>query len=237
MMFLSFRSFARRVNDGLATFVESSEIMDPKEVTENKALTFGGFSFITLLSIGAICLLVFLAIIFRNNLLGTSIRYILIFLFVSAIFSITAFSVFLFFYLDRTSTDADVEEFLIDLDTKDSVGILVDLTSAPFDAKNSMTSCASILADTYAAKNKTTTFYQLDSFGCSVSKLSNETNTSSTLSISNCLEALENQNSSIILNYSSTLEKPKFSIIYTSKADIAADSSYYNSCPLKFIFS
>jgi hypothetical protein len=237
MMFLSFRSFARRVNDGLATFVESSDIMNPKEVTENKALTFGGFSFITLLSIGAICLLVFLAIIFRNNLLGTSIRYILVFLFVSAIFSLTAFSVFLFFYLDRTSTDADVEEFLIDLDEKENIGILVDLTNAPYGAKNSMTSCASTLASNYAKKNKTISLYQLETSGCAVTKLTNSTNSSSTLATSECLQEIDNQSSSIILNYSSSLEKPKFSIIYTSRADISADSSYYGSCPLKFIFS
>jgi len=237
MMFLSFRSFARRVNDGLATFVESSDIMEPQEVTENKALTFGGFSFITLLSIGAICLLVFLAIIFRNNLLGTSIRYILVFLFVSAIFSLTAFSVFLFFYLERTSTDADVEEFLIDLDSKESVAVFVDLTSAPYGAKSPMINCGSELVQNYLAKNKSMTFYQLDTYGCSVQELKNGTNSTSSLSGSECIQSLEDQNSSIILNYSSSLERPRFSIIYTNRADIAADTSYYSSCPLEYIFS
>lgn len=237
MMFLNFRSFARKVNNGLAAFIESSDVMTAKEVPEKKALTFGGFSFLTFITLGAICLLMFLALLVMRHLMKPSARFILVVVFLIAILSLTAFSAFLFVYLDRTSTDVDIEEFLIDLSNKENVSVLVDLSNAPYGARSPMKSCGSSLGTSFYESNKTVNLYVLDSSGCSIQTFSQDGNKTTTSTTAACLQSVGNESSVITVNHSSSLMKPKFSIIYTSRAHIAADSSYYNSCPLRAIFN
>jgi hypothetical protein len=236
MIFLSFRSFARRVNSGLATFVESASLMSASEIPDNKAMTFGGFSLITFLSLGAMISFIFLTLLVTKRIFQTQLRYVLVSIFLVAILSLTAFSAFLYVYLERTSTSADIEEFLIDLNGQEDAALLLDLRGAPFGSKDSMKYCASKVADSIFAKNKSMVLYTIDTSGCSALTYNDVHNTIDTKTVDSCLSELENISSSIIFNYSSTLEKPSFSIIYTSEAHISADSSYYDSCPLEGIF-
>ena len=236
MIYLSFRSFARRVNSGLATFIDSASLTQVSEIPKNKAMTFGGFSLITFVTLGAILSFIFLALFFTKRIFQAQLKYVLVSIFLIAILSLTAFSAFLYVYLDRTSTSAEMAEFLIDLNGQSDAALLLDLRGAPFGSKESMKECASLVASSIYSKNKSMVFYTIDTTGCKAEKYNNASNTISTKTTDACLQELENSSSKIIFNYSTTLEKPALSIIYTSEAHISADSSYYNSCPLKGIF-
>ena len=236
MMVLSFRSFARKVNGGIVSFMQSSG-MDVSGVPEKKTLTFGGFSLIALLSLGAICTLSFLMVLARaSSVMKRSFKYVLVALFLLAMLSLTTFSAFLFVYLDRTSFDANIEEFLADLGTKKSVAVIVDMNNAPYGTKESMKSCGALVASELFGKNRSSTLYYLDATGCTQVSFYKGGNTTFTKASSSCEDSAKQAETSITLNYSSTLEKPRFSSLYTSSADIAADESYYNSCPLAGIF-
>ena len=236
MVYLSFRSFSRKVNSGLATLLESASIMGASEIPENKAMAFGGFSLVTFLSLGAIISFVFLALLFTKRIFQAQLRYVLVAVFLVALLSLTAFSAFMYVYLDRTSTSADIEEFLIDLNGQEDVAILLDLRGAPFGAKDSMKECAGTVGSSMFAKNKSTVLYTLDTSGCTIKTYSNASHSTQTSAVDSCLSDMESAPSLISFNYSTALEKPNFSIIYTSRAQIAADSSYYSSCPFEGIF-
>jgi|GEM_PF-835872 len=237
MMMLSFRSFARKVNEGLATFISSSKLMPLDEVPDSKMQAFGGFSLITLFSFGAMCVLAFLAILVLRQPGRSSSRYVLTAVFLISLVSVTAFAAFLFVYLDRTSGSADVGEFLADLGGKNSTSILLDLRVAPDTEKGAIQSCGGSIASAISAMNKTVIVYAVDSLSCTMNTLNGDANTTSSLTDGECLSALDNASSVIVLNYSATYEKPKFSVIYTSRADIAADSSYYKACPFAGLIS
>jgi len=236
MMVLSFRSFARKVNSGIVSFMHSSG-MDVNEVPQKKTLTFGGFSLIALLTLGAICTLSFLVVVTRiGNVMKKSFKYVLVALFLLAMLSLTAFSAFLFIYLDRTSFDANIEEFLADLGQMKSVAVVVDMDNAPYGSKESMSSCGALVASQLLGDNRSSTLYVLDPTGCTQVSFHKGGNTTTSPALSNCIDSASQAETRITLNYSSTLERPKFSSLYTSSADIAADASYYRSCPLAGIF-
>ncbi len=236
VMFLSFRNFARKVNNGLASFIVSANIMPLDEVPEKKASTFGAFSLISLFSLGAASFLFFFGMLVMRHNERRHIKHALIVLFVISMLSLTAFSAFLFVYLDKTSSQADFEEFISEMNARNGTAIFVDATSAPIMAKDPMKACANEIAKKIAADNKSATVYAVDSTGCTRQMFSAPGSELKSISRSECSSAMEDAKVSIYMNYSDTVTTPKFSIIYTNRADIAADYYYYNFCPLSEIF-
>ena len=231
--FLLFRGFARKMNGGISGFVTATDIATPSEVPENKLLAFGGFSLLTLLSFGAIMVLMFLSILVFKRLHVSKMRYVLIAAFVGCFGALLLFSGLLYAYLEKTSVDASVEEYLLDFENRESTAIVVDLRSVTFNDEP-MVDCANSLAGIFDSMNKSVTVYELRSGGCDKTVYGQS---SYPTGLSSCLDDAAGMESEFLLNYSSTVEEPKFSIIYYNKAEINANTAYYDSCPLTALFN
>ena len=186
--------------------------------------------------VGAMCMLAFLAILVLKQPGHSSARYVLTAVFLISLLSVTAFAAFLFVYLDRTSGSADVGEFLVDLHNRNTTSIMLDLRSAPDSEKAPLESCGGSIASALTGMNKTSLVYTVDSMSCTRNTLSRSGNFTVSLTNGECLSELGNASSAIVLNYSAAFEKPSFSVVYANRAYIAADSSYYKSCPFAGLF-
>jgi len=235
---LSFRNFAKDVNNGLATFIQSSGLMSISEVPQNKAAVFGGFSLLSFFSFGSMSFLVFMGILMVGRSARRSVKYVFLAIFVIALLSASAFSVFLYVYLDRTSSNAEAEEYLIDLEPRNNVSLFVDLSIATSDGKDAMKACGNSMAESIKSGNHNAFLYIYDSSGCvkSAYRPGSENVTAINVASADCLKELGDANAAIILNYSTKFETPKFSTTYSNRAYLSADSSYYNTCPISSIF-
>ena len=229
---LLFRGFARRVNTGIAAVVEKTDLMPRESVPSSAALS--GFSALVFLSFASMAVLLFLYIFSTarftiprtGHILGMTLLVLLIF--------ILTFSVFMYLFLGKTATDASFPEFLADFSSRNSSSIVVDLRNASFSDAGAMSGCASSLASSFEAKNRSWTIYTLTADKCAMTNMSGD---SSNSTVDACLAAADKDQSDFVLGYSETNEPPRFSIIYDSKAVILANTEYYDSCPLVALFS
>ncbi len=229
--FLLFRGFATKVNTGIADFAVTSEVAEPKDVKENRLLAVGGFSFLVLISFGSVAFILFLSILVFRKFYLSRMRFVVMAAFFGCFSLILVFSGLLFMYLNETSADATIDEYLADFESRNSTAIIVDTRDSFYS--QSMSSCADDLASTFQAKNKSVVIYTLSGNNCEKVELGGNKRT---IDIQTCLDESENMQSVFLLNYSSEVEEPKFSTIYMNKADIRANSGYYNSCPLTAMF-
>jgi hypothetical protein len=229
--FILFRGFASDVNTGIADFVVTSEIAEPEEVQENSTLALGGFSFLVLLSFGAIALLFFLSVLVFMKFHLNRMKFVVMAGFLGTMGIIILFSGLLFMYLDKTSTDATLDEYLQDFQERNNTAVIVDTRSSLNGAP--MSDCADNLASTFTKNNKSVVIYTLSADGCQREVPDGD---SGAMTVSTCLDEAMGMESVFVLNYSSEVEDPKFSTIYMNKAEIRANSGYYNSCPLSALF-
>jgi len=231
---LLFRGFAKQMNSGIATFAEETEIVEPESIPENSLLTLGLFSAIVFLSLASIALLIFLYIIATTNFTVPKTTHIFTSAFISVLIIFLGFGALMYLFLEKTSTDATLPEFLTEFETKDSAVILVDLRNASYSDANAMSSCASALATSFEKQNKTWTLYQLTANTCTQTATSGS---DTTLSHDDCWLNADAAESSFVLGYTSVTEAPRFSMIYQNRAEINANYDYYESCPLVSLFS
>ncbi len=231
---LLFRGFARNVNEGIATVAEETDVIEPQEIPDNTLTTLGLFSTILFLSLGSIILLVFLYVIGTTKFVVPKTGQIVASAFVSLLVLLLGFSVFTYFLLSKTSTDATLTEFLTDFDAKESTAIVVDLKNTAYSDAVAMESCADQLAETFEERNKTWMIYRISANTCTTIDSSG---TESSHSATECWNMVGNESSTFELGYSSSNEPPKFSVIYVNKAQIKANLDYYDSCPLESLFS
>ncbi|NYZ74568.1 hypothetical protein H0O00_05470 [Candidatus Micrarchaeota archaeon] len=229
---LLFRGFARRVNTGIATVVEKTDMMPRESVPTSAAL--GGFSVLVFLSFASMALLLFLHIFSTTRFIIPRTGHILGAAFLVLLLLIFTFTAFMYLFLGKTATDASLPEFLADFSSKSSSSIVVDLRNASFADANAMTSCASSLADSFAKSNRDWTIYTLTDGKCAMDRKSGE---SSNSTVEECITAADADQSAFMLGYSETNQPPRFSIIYDNKAEILANTEYYDSCPLVALFS
>jgi hypothetical protein len=229
---LLFRGFARNVNTGIADFAAETETMEPSEIPQSP-LMLGLFSALVFLSMSSIVVLVFLYIVATTKFAIPKTPHILASAFLSIMIVLLGFSAFMYLFLDKTSTDATLTEFLMDFASKDSTTIAVDLRNSSYSDSLVMASCADRLAQSMEAQDISWTVYKITDNTCTeVTKSANKS-----LGTEDCLANLEEAPSSFVLEYSDTNEPPKFSVIYTNKAEIKANYDYYDSCPLVALFS
>ncbi len=229
---LKFRALARRINNALSDILSSLGIGSSITASQNnKTLVIGGFSALTFLSLAAITLLVALSAYLSGTMKKTGF-IVLIVVLLGALLANFIFSSTLYVYLDKTSADADVEEFLIDFASRHSVSTVIDMGGAPDSAVVSMSKCAVSLSDRLHDFNRTTVTYNILGDGCTV------TTASGTVAKTKADCELAYTNSSIInMKYSSTLVKPKFNSVYESRVYLAGDEDFYKSCHIKSIFN
>jgi hypothetical protein len=155
--------------------------------------------------------------------------------FLCAMLALIAFTVFMYLFLGKTSTDANLQEFLLDFDSRNSTSIFVDLSNvSSLSDAHSMQACASVLADAMAKRNKTWTMYTMTPNTCTRMV---ESGTNSSLAINDCRNISTNATSSFVISYSPKNEVPKFAIIYQNRAQIKGNQDYYDSCPIVALFS
>jgi len=229
-----FRSFARRVNNGFADFVEFTEVMEPSEVPENKMTSFGGFSLAAFLSLSAIVVLVFLIILSNMAVIKPTTVIIPAIGLIVAIIAILAFSVFLYMNLDNTANNADIEEFVIDMSNQERAVVVLDLDSIPASAEGSMKTCAGLLAESMKENdpNMTVQQYYFHEGACIVYT---EEGPEESRSEEYCYEKM-NEGSAFLLNYSSVDTEPHYNAIYERKAYLSGDEEYYSECMIANIF-
>jgi hypothetical protein len=236
---LLFRGFARRVNGGIAKFAVATRLGDPQSIIDNRLLSFGAFTSLVFLSLTALSLLFFLYLFVTLNLDVPQSRHILGAAFLCSIVMFLGFSVFLYLFLDKTSASATFTEFLSDFNSRNSTSIVLDLRNVSYSDAQSMTACADSFSGLLAQKNKTWTLYTLTPGTCTQKNpptAARNAPANATLTVNDCLGLAENQSSSFVLGYSPQNLPPRFSVIYTSKAEINANSDYYKSCPLVALF-
>jgi hypothetical protein len=230
---LLFRGFARRVNTGIANVAEKTEIVPRNEIPDSPT-TLGIFSLLVFLSFSSIAMLVFLYIFSTNRFTIPKTNHILLAAFISIVVLLFVFSLMMYLFLGKTSTDATLPEFISDLNSRNATSIVVDLRNASFSDAAAMTNCAGLLASSFGSHNKSWTMYQItpntctktDSFGAN-----------SSLNAADCLGTAHNATSSFLLGYSQKNEPPRFSVIYQNRAEINANLDYYESCPIVALFS
>ncbi|NYZ77489.1 hypothetical protein H0O02_04210 [Candidatus Micrarchaeota archaeon] len=226
-----FRGFARQVNGGIAGFAESTNITSVQEIPENKYLVLGGFSLLVFLSFSAILMMLFLYFIKAHNY--SKIKYIVISCFALALILVAFFSVMLYFFMQKTSTDATMDEFLVDFQQRENVAVVVNAALATESEKSAMESCAAGIAASIAGENRTIASYYFEGGGnCRKIVGSGQ----STMTEDACLSEINGMGSAIYLNPSGTIDEPRLYTTYFSKAEIYATSDYYSTCPLSAIF-
>ncbi len=224
------RGFAKKMNDGIAQFAEATELADARDIPENELAAFGGFSFLVFLSLGSISLLFFLYLLraYRHS----SIKLIVITgLFISLLL-LALFSGSLFFFMQKTSTDATMDEFLVDFKDRDTAAIVVEEDMLSTGELRAISGCAEDLAQSIRAGNKTVYVYRLSGNWCTKEHEDFDEN----LDSETCLNEIAESDSVIYLKPSNTIEEPKLSTTFLSKAEIYATENYYRYCPLSTLF-
>ncbi len=228
-----FRGFTRRVNVGIDNLALQTNITT--QSIPKGFIPLGAFSALVFLSFSSIAIVVFLFIFSTLRFSVPKTGQILAVAFLCVMIALASFTVFMFIFLGKTSTDANLQEFMGDFSSKNSTAIFLDLTntSSVSDA-SAMQSCANILADSLEAQNKTWSMYTISQTACT---LTPEKGANSSMAVGDCMNLSENAPSSFVLDYSPTDQVPKFTIIYQDKALISGNSDYYNSCPLVAFFN
>jgi hypothetical protein len=230
---LLFRGYARKVNTGIASVAENTDVIPLKDIPGN-SLTLPLFSALVFLSLASIVVLAFLYIVATTRFDIPKSGYIVGAAFAVLLAALLAFSFFMYLFLGKTSTDATLTEFLSDFNSKNETAIVVDLRNTSYSDSLAMGSCASDLAGTFGEKGKSWTMYTVTSNTCTKS---DSLGSNTTLSVDDCLERAENETSLFRLEYSASNEPPRFSVIYENKAEIRANLDYYDSCPLVALFN
>jgi len=222
----TFRSLATKMNEGLASLVQATEIADAKSIPENKYLAFGTFTVLIFLSLASIAFLVFLYVVGGHR--RSQLKYVITAGFVVLIIFLALFSGFLFFYMDKAASEATMDEFLDDFKDRSSIALVgkVDLATAEEEA--AVKNCINALAATMAEQNKSVDIYYFKpGYVCKKNDAVFD---------GDCNANIDEHESVIMLNPSLTTEAPVLSATFISRAEITATKEYYRSCPLTVMF-
>ncbi|MFH0949796.1 MAG: hypothetical protein V1827_01280 [Candidatus Micrarchaeota archaeon] len=229
---LLFRGFASRVNNGIAQMAEKTSVIEPSEIPDSP-VPLGVFSVVVFLSLSSMALLAFLYVLSAGKFTVPKTTHIIGVAFLVSVCALFLFSLMLYVFLNKTSTDATLPEFLSELDTKGTASIMVDMRNASLSDAEAMRSCASSLADSFEGK-KSWMIYSLTQGTCT--KTSSD-GANESWGVDECVSAVDRADSAFVLTYSPTNEAPQFSVIYDNRAEISANLDYYESCPLVALFS
>lgn len=231
--FSAFRAFAKDVNTEIANFAESSDIVEKKTIEQHETAAFGGFAVVVFLSLAALCLVLFLSLTASSRFFNTRTRIITVSAFVFILLSIGLFSFGLYYYMDKTATDATAEEFMEDFKTSEDIAVVMDLTSTSGTESEPIESCGMELVEFLEEQNKTVTGYRMYSDKC----IKTVEGQNGTFAVWECEEEIEAQAGAVVrLMYSQTNEEPEFSTVFRTEAIIKSNSDYYTTCPVVALF-
>lgn len=227
-----FRSFSRRINTGVASFISSMKLASPADFISNRLVSLGGLALLVFLSFASLFLFVFISLYYKFKASGGIIKLALVGGYLLFLVGLLVFSALLYILLNKTATAADLEEFVYDLNNKNSSAVVIELQGAAPDSVAGMKTCANSIANNLRAANKTVVTYELDGSMCSVT---NQPGSAMSKSRGECNSDIKNS-SAFILGYSATPTKPVLSAIYDTKAFFYGDSSYYKYCIIATVF-
>lgn len=209
--FSKFRSFARKVNNGIKEVATTSEFIKPDQLASNAANIPLVISIVSFFAFSSLAMFMFIIMKRRSKVIGFGSIIILL----VVIGGIFAFSAETYFYFSKTSVSADVNEFALSMIDEKNVTIALQTSGASGETSDNMKKCAAELEKALKGNNKT------------VSMSEGALPTSSVNSTS----------PSFIFKYSQTGdEKSSFSAVFDKKAVLVGDSAYYRTCPIASVF-
>lgn len=214
------RAMATKTTEWLAETATKTSISDNYSILENRSVFFGGFATLMFISFSSILFMLFLTTLkFRR-----SRRFVFASgaIFVLLVLAAAVVSSFLFFFMNDTSTDATLNEFLNDLSTKDTVAVVVDTQLATASEEKEMKNCASAIAEVLNGQNKTADIFVQTSNASITDVNGSQVDYSS----------LDSYGAVIFLLPAPEIEKPKFSTIFHTSATIKSTEDYYELCSI-----
>jgi len=222
-----FRSLARKINGGVYDIALSSSVVQPEMLSTNAKFIPPVISLVSWLSLSALAVLAFIAFFSWIRPQG-GIVYIYYMILILLLGGIVVFSGGLYVYLKGTTSNADLQEFLISMDGEQNVSLVLEMGSAPDTAVISMSQCANKLKKALNEENRTVVLYENKSGVCTV-YLGNETKKEL-----ECIAPLDKP--SFVFQYATTQSKPSFSAIFDKKAYLSGDEQYYDACQIAAVF-
>ena len=224
-----FRAFARRVGQSLSGALNAASVPPSTLSTNpNRLLLFTGITFLSLVSLfGFILISIFASLskFSRLSMVGGAI-IMAVFVFIALIFSGS-----LYYFLDKTTHESMLNEFLLDLEPRKDVAILIDATRVNANVSSVMFNCAQTIGNSLTSQNKTVRIFHFEPQGCREPG-SNSLNAENS---SECA-AFKTATSLFLLNYSSQARAPRLSTIFDNRLELAGDKNYFQLCSISAIF-
>ncbi|GEM_PF-5387913 len=227
-LFKKMRGFARKVNSNLNDILSSIhplEYNDKKSLVPYLPLIISIVNFVAISSLGVFLFLIALGRM-KFQVKSKIFVYIAILLVYSLI--VLAGSVFFYFYLDKTTNSADLNEFLLSLSESNQTSILVEVSNLSANKSSTMLACAESLSAVLESHNKEVDIYKMND-GCykNGNKLLNVT-------VEDCLSTVEGP--VFLFKYSEEEKLPKVSSIFLTQLSLYGDVDYYTECQIASIF-
>lgn len=222
-----FRSLARKINGGVYDMALSTSMVKPEVLSSNAKYIPPVISIISLVSLSALVILAYIAFFSWIKPHG-GVVYIYYFVLILLLGGILVFSSGLYLYLKGTTSNADLQEFMISMNNEQNVSVVLEMASAPDTAVVSMTQCASKLKKALNEGNRTVVIYENKSGACTIQS-GNETKKDI-----ECHVPLDKP--SFVFQYATVQSKPSFSAIFDKKAYLSGDEQYYEACQIAAVF-
>lgn len=212
------KTLAIKTNGWLAYAASTTQVATANTLIENKMTALGGFTVLLFFSLLAIAFLAIFAL-YRPHL-SLKGRYLIIGSFAIAFILITAFCGALFFYMDKTSSDATFKDFYDELAKQKTVAITVDEQTASVTQGRLMKECADKISKTLTERGMTADVIIKNGETCTKDNQTIDCN------------AADHYGASIELSMSEKYEEPTFSTAFLVKARIKEPVEYYETCPI-----
>lgn len=226
-----FRGLSRRIGRGVSSLAVSTSVLQTQQIGQdnNFLIGFSVISFISLTSLAMVIVLSYFLTrskITKLSIAGGALAIVIITI------GILTFSALLYHFLNKASNDADLYEFLYDLQSRNNTVIAVDTTGSVNASTPAMLACADSVSASLASMNKSVTIYQLDEGDCSAKIEDSFVQKNS----SYCMESMNHASSLFVLNYSDETLSPHFYTIFSNKMEASGNEDYYEACSISLLF-
>lgn len=229
VLFSKFRSLARKLNVGIASFSESSSVIPESQFSQLAKKIPLSFSIIFFISLTSVVVLIGISSVKVAKSKGSLILFGVIIITLLGVVLVSSLG--FYYYLDKTSNSADSQEFVVSIMGEKNVAIVMQLDNAPDNAISNMKYCAKALNNSLndAEANRSVILYEVKGSECKITgSITNLTNTSS------CTP--KTVEPKFYFKYSQDSLKPSFSAVFDKSAHISGNAEYYQQCSISAIF-
>lgn len=230
-VFSKLKSFARKVNsnfNSLINEIDSPDYSKKQEYSLQMPMALSIFNFFSIFSLG---LFIFIGAVSRISYESRHRKGRLVFysglLFIYGL-CVLLFSGGFYFYLEKTSNSADLEEFMIFAKSSEEVSIMLNLENVSSETAASMKSCAGKLENILSSKNLSINTYTINN-GCFL-----DNTQIANYSSESCMDVLDTP--SFYLTYSPVSKNPDVKSIFVNQITIFGNKDYYDECKIASVF-